>query len=78
MAVISVRFNSREEKILEILKKYFECDSSSLVKKSLLDLYEEIKDREIIEQYEAREKISKSGFIKIEDILGACPRTAKN
>jgi N-acetylglutamate synthase-like GNAT family acetyltransferase len=51
MAIISVRFNSREEKILEILKKYFECDSSSLVKKSLLDLYEEIQDREIIEQY---------------------------
>ena len=69
MAVISVRFNSREEKILEILKKYYECDSSSLVKKSLLDLYEEIKDREIIEKYEAREKISKSGFVKIEDIL---------
>ncbi|MCL5073883.1 MAG: DUF6290 family protein [Actinobacteria bacterium] len=69
MAVISVRFNSREEKILEILKKYFECDSSSLVKKSLFDLYEEIKDREIIEQYGFREKISKSGFVKIEDIL---------
>ena len=69
MAVISVRFNSKEEKILEILKKYYECDFSSLVKKSLLDLYEEIKDREIIEQYEAREKISKSKFVKIEDIL---------
>ena len=69
MAVISVRFNSKEEKILEILKKYFECDSSSLVKKSLLDLYEEIKDREIIEQYESREKISKSKSVKIEDIL---------
>ena len=69
MAVISIRFNSKEEKILEILKKYYECDSSSLVKKSLLDLYEEIKDREIIEQYEAREKISKSKFVKIEDIL---------
>ena len=69
MAVISIRFNSKEEKILEILKKYFEYDSSSLVKKSLLDLYEEIKDREIIEQYEAREKISKSKFVKIEDIL---------
>ena len=69
MAVISVRFNSREEKILEILKKHYECDSSSLVKKSLLDLYEEIKDVEIIEQYEVKEKISKSGFVKIEDIL---------
>ncbi|MCX6384522.1 MAG: DUF6290 family protein [Actinobacteria bacterium] len=69
MAVISVRFNSKEEKILETLKKYFNCDSSNLLKRSLWDLYEEIKDREIIEQYEAREKISKSGFIKIEDIL---------
>ena len=69
MAVISVRFNSKEEKILETLKKYFNCDSSNLLKRSLWDLYEEIKDREIIEQYEAREKTSKSGFIKIEDIL---------
>jgi len=69
VAVISVRFNSREEKILEILKKHYGCDSSSLVKKSLLDLYEEIKDIEIIEQYEVKEKISKSGFVKIEDIL---------
>jgi Family of unknown function (DUF6290) len=69
VAVISIRFNSREEKILEILKKHYECDSSSLVKKSLLDLYEEIKDIEIIEQYEVKEKISKSGFVKIEDIL---------
>ena len=69
MAVISVRFNSKEEKILETLKKYFNCDSSNLLKRSLWDLYEEIKDREIIEQYEAREKTSKSGFIEIEDIL---------
>ena len=69
MAVISVRFNSKEEKILKTLKNYFNCDSSNLIKKTLLDLYEEIKEREIIEQYEDREKTSKSGFVKIEDIL---------
>ncbi|MCE5329976.1 DUF6290 family protein [bacterium] len=69
MAVISVRFNSKEEKILEILKKHFNCDSSNLLKKSLWDLYEEIKDREIIEQYEDKEKNSKSDFVKIGDIL---------
>ena len=69
MAVISVRFNSKEEKILKTLKNYFNCDSSNLIKKTLLDLYEEIKDREIIEQYEDREKTSKSGFVKIEDIM---------
>ena len=57
------------DQAMETLKKYFNCDSSNLLKRSLWDLYEEIKDREIIEQYEAREKTSKSEFIKIEDIL---------
>jgi hypothetical protein len=69
MAVISVRFNSKEEKILKTLKDYYNCDSSNLIKKTLLDLYEEIKDKEIIEQYELREKSSKTGFVKIEDII---------
>ena len=69
MAVVSVRFNSKEEKILKTLKNYYNCDSSNLIKKTLLDLYEEIKDREIIEQYEVREKTSNSRFLKIEDIL---------
>ncbi len=69
MAVISVRFNPKEEKILKALKKYYNYDSSNLIKKSLMDLYEEIKDREIIEEYEVRESASESAFIKIEDIL---------
>jgi hypothetical protein len=69
MAVISVRFNSKEEKILKTLKNYYNCDSSNLIKRTLLDLYEEIKDREIIEQFEIREKSSKSGFVKFEDII---------
>jgi len=69
MAVISVRFNPKEEKILKALKKYYNYDSSNLIKKSLMDLYEEIKDREIIEEYEVRESASESTFIKIEDIL---------
>ena len=69
MAVISVRFNSKEEKILKTLKNYYNCDSSNLIKRTLLDLYEEIKDREIIEQFEVREKASESGFVKIEDII---------
>jgi len=69
MAVISVRFNSKEEKILKTLKNYYNCDSSNLIKRTLLDLYEEIKDREIIEQFEIREKASESGFVKFEDII---------
>ena len=69
MAVISVRFNEKEEKILELLKKYYNCDTSNLVKKSLLELYEEIKDSEIIEEFEAKEKALETEFIKIDDIL---------
>jgi hypothetical protein len=69
MAVISIRFNLKEEKILKALKNYYNCDSSNLIKRTLLDLYEEIKDREIIEQFEIREKSSKSGFVKLEDII---------
>jgi len=69
MAVISVRFNSKEEKILKTLKDYYNCDSSNLIKRTLLDLYEEIKDREIIEQFEIKEKSSKSVFVKFEDII---------
>ena len=69
MAVISVRFNSKEEKILKALKKYYNCDSSNLIKKSLLDLYEEIKDKEFIEEFEIRESASDTEFMKIEDML---------
>ena len=69
MAVVSVRFNSKEEKILRTLKEYFNCDSSNLIKRSILELYEEIHDREIIEKFEVKEDASKTKFIKIDDIL---------
>jgi hypothetical protein len=51
------------------LKKYYNCDYSSLLKLSLWDLYEEIKDKEIIEEFEEKEKSSKAKFVKIEDII---------
>ena len=58
----------QKKKILKTLKNYYNCDSSNLIKRTLLDLYEEIKDREIIEQFEIKEKSSKSVFIEFEDI----------
>ncbi len=67
MAIVSVRFNDKETKILKILKKYYNCDYSSLLKLSLRDLYEEIKDKEIIEEFE--DKSPKANFVKIEDIV---------
>ncbi len=65
----TVRFNTKEEKILKILRKYYNCDSSSLLKRSLWDLYDEIKDKKVIEEFETRKKKSKTKFVKIEDII---------
>ncbi|MBN2651493.1 MAG: hypothetical protein JXR63_03845 [Spirochaetales bacterium] len=50
MAVVSVRLNEEEEKILEFLIKYFNEDKSTLFKKSMLELYEDIQDIKFIEE----------------------------
>ncbi len=69
MAVTSVRFNAKEEKILKLLQKHYNCDTSSLIKKSLWELYEDIKDKEIIEDFEKKEKNKKVKFVNIDEII---------
>lgn len=69
MAVTSVRFNSQEEKLLRLLKKHYNCDASTLIKKSLWELYEDIRDREIIEDFEKKETASRTEFVRITDLL---------
>ena len=69
MAVTSVRFNSQEEKLLRLLKKHYNCDASTLIKKSLWELYEDITDREIIEDFEKKETASRTEFVRITEIL---------
>ena len=69
MAVTSVRFNKKEEKVLDYLKDHFHCDTSSLLKKSLWELYEELKDKEIIEDFEKNEEKGNIKFNTINNIL---------
>lgn len=69
MAVTSVRFNKKEEKVLDYLKDHFHCDTSSLLKKSLWELYEELKDKEIIEEFEKNEEKGNIKFSTIDNIL---------
>lgn len=69
MGVISIRLNSAEEKILRKLSDHFHEDKSSLVKKSLLELYENILDLNTIKKYEEKEKKKKTSFFIAEDIL---------
>jgi len=69
MAVTSVRFNAKEEKILKLLQKHYNCDTSSLIKNSLWELHEDIKDKEIIEDFEKKEKSKKARFVSIDNII---------
>jgi predicted transcriptional regulator len=69
VGVISVRLNKDEEKILKKLSDYYHADRSTLVKKSLLELYENMVDLDIVKKFEAKEKKGKVSFFTAEDIL---------
>jgi hypothetical protein len=69
MAVISVRLNAEEEKMVSFLSNEFEKDKSSLIKLSLKEMYEDFVDNKIIDIYESKEKKNKSIFLSAEEIL---------
>jgi predicted transcriptional regulator len=66
---VSIRLNKEEEKILKRLADYFHEDRSTLVKKSLFELYENMVDLEEIKEFESRERRGKVPFFTAEDIL---------
>jgi hypothetical protein len=69
MAVISLRLNQNEEKMINFLSNYYELDKSSLIKHSLKELYEDIIDKQIITEYETREKNGDVKFVDSNDIM---------
>ena len=69
MGVISIRFNSKEEQILNKLSAHFHEDKSALIKKSLTELYENVLDLNFITAYEKKEKKKKVSFSTAADIL---------
>jgi len=69
VGVISVRLNKDEEKILKKLSDHFHEDKSTLIKKSLIELYENVMDLNEIKKFEAKEKRGKVSFSTAEDIL---------
>ena len=69
MAVISLRLNQNEEKMVNFLSDYYEQDKSSLIKYSLKELYEDIIDRQIINEYETKEKNDEINFIDSNGIM---------
>jgi len=69
MAVISIRLNTEEEKMIDFLSDHFEEDKSSLIKHSLTEMYEDLIDRNVIEQFEANEKNKKNIFISADELI---------
>jgi hypothetical protein len=72
MAVISLRLNQNEEKMVDYLSNYYEQDKSALIKYSLKELYEDIIDKQIINDYETKEKENETTFIDSGDIVNMC------
>ena len=69
MAIISLRLNKDEEKMVNFLSDYYEQDKSSLIKYSLKELYEDIIDRQVIAEYELKEKKEKPHFTNSNEII---------
>jgi hypothetical protein len=69
MAVISLRLNRNEENMVDFLSDYYEQDKSSLIKHSLKELYEDIIDRQVIGEYETKEKNGETHFFDSNEII---------
>lgn len=51
MATITVRMNEDEIKVLDYLTKHFKNDRSTMLKRSIMELYEDTKDNNFIDKY---------------------------
>lgn len=69
MGVTSIRFNQEEEKLLKTLKDYYNSDSSTIIKRSLREMYDDIQDFEIVNQFEKNEKDGKTGFLTFDELI---------
>ncbi|MDA3947910.1 MAG: DUF6290 family protein [Spirochaeta sp.] len=74
MGVKSVRFNTDEEKALNVLTQTLRMDTSAVIKKALWDLYEEMQDRAVIEGFEVREDAGEVSFASIDDLIAPTDR----
>ncbi|KKL29015.1 hypothetical protein LCGC14_2369380 [marine sediment metagenome] len=69
MGVTSIRFNENEEAALNYLKNVLHYDASTLIKKALWEMYEDIKDKEMVNRFEKEEDAGNTSFSAITDLL---------
>lgn len=70
MAIVTLRLNQEEEKILAMLVKYFDEDKSKILKEAMWDKFEELRDREIIDDFEKKSDAGKVQFESADDLVG--------
>ncbi|MDR2577268.1 MAG: hypothetical protein LBC70_00450 [Chitinispirillales bacterium] len=68
MAVISLELTQAESDIVTFLTDYYERDEASLIKHSLKELYEDIIDKQIINEFERDEKVREVKFLTASQI----------
>ncbi len=78
MGVTSVRLNPKEEKLVRILKDHYNCDTSTLMKRSLWEMYEDLIDKDLIEDFEKREKGKKTKFISYKELVAGARKSSPN
>lgn len=57
--------NKEEEKIMNYLSSFFDEEKSVIIKRSLLEMYEDILDKKVIDQFEKEEHT----FVTADDIM---------
>jgi phosphomevalonate kinase len=77
MGIVSVRFNSEEEKMLEKLTNYYQEDRSKLLKKLMVEMYEDLIDKNEIAKFESKEKCKKVKFHSADEILAQLNKVVK-
>lgn len=69
MAIVTLRLNEEEERILDLLVRHLAEDKSKILKDALWDKFEELRDRELIEEYEAGSRAGKIQFESAEALV---------
>jgi predicted DNA-binding protein len=69
MAIVTLRLNDEEEKILDLLVNYYDADKSKILKEAMWDKFEDLRDREIIENFEKKNQTGKVQFSSADDLL---------
>ncbi len=69
MAIVTLRLNDEEEKVLDLLVKYFDVDKSKILKEAMWDKFEDLRDQELIEGFEKKSRSGKAQFASADDLI---------